>query len=70
MSKKATVKMRALMKKDTILLGLTGDVMIGRLVNEYLDTHKPSSIWGNVLSLLKSPDFNLINLVLCKISFV
>lgn len=50
------------MQQNSITLGLTGDVMIGRLVNEYLATVTPSYIWGDVLPLLKSTDINLINL--------
>lgn len=48
--------------KNTITIGLAGDVMIGRLVNEALDQTPPKYIWGDVLPLLKSNDFNLINL--------
>ncbi len=45
-----------------ILIGLTGDVMIGRLVEETLQFKEPAYIWGNTLSLLQSADFNLVNL--------
>ena len=41
-----------------ILIGLMGDVMIGRLV----DAEQKGSIWGNVLSLMQKCDFRLINL--------
>src|SRR5438105_1774065 len=45
-----------------ISIGLTGDVMIGRLVNELLDEVSPHYIWGNMLPYLESSDSNLINL--------
>ncbi len=45
-----------------ITLGLAGDVMIGRLVDDRLCTTSPETIWGDMLSLLRSSDFNLINL--------
>lgn len=41
-------------------IGFTGDVMIGRLVNEYLDS--ADDIWGNMLPIMQSTDLNLINL--------
>lgn len=47
---------------NTVLIGLTGDVMIGRLVNEHLDTVPPSYIWGDLLPILRNHDLNLINL--------
>src|SRR5262245_51611524 len=47
---------------STIVIGLTGDVMMGRLVNEYLDEAPLQSIWGNLLSELLQTDLNLINL--------
>lgn len=43
-------------------IGLMGDVMIGRLVNERLNHQPPHYIWGDILPLLKSTDLNLINL--------
>jgi poly-gamma-glutamate capsule biosynthesis protein CapA/YwtB (metallophosphatase superfamily) len=46
----------------TITIGLTGDVMIGRLVNEFLDTAPSRSIWGNLLDEFHATDLNLINL--------
>ncbi len=36
--------------------------MIGRLVNAFLDTAPPETIWGDVLPELLKTDFNLINL--------
>jgi poly-gamma-glutamate capsule biosynthesis protein CapA/YwtB (metallophosphatase superfamily) len=50
------------MARDVITIGFGGDLMIGRLVNDYLD-HDPSfSIWGDLLPILKKNDLNLINL--------
>ncbi len=43
-------------------IGLAGDVMIGRTVNDILSTAPPKYIWGDLLSLLHSSDFNLVNL--------
>lgn len=50
--------------KETMMitLGLAGDVMIGRLVNDQLKSVPPAYVWGNLLSNLHSTDFNLINL--------
>lgn len=45
-----------------ITIGLAGDVMIGRLVNDQLRLVPPKYIWGDLLSILHSTDFNLINL--------
>lgn len=46
-----------------IRLTFTGDVMMGRLVNDYLKyTHDYSSIWGNTRKVLRSSDLTFINL--------
>jgi len=45
-----------------IRIGLAGDVMIGRTVNEILDLKPPQYIWGDFLPLLRSTELNLINL--------
>lgn len=50
------------MSSQSITLGLAGDFMIGRLVNDYLVNAHPRSIWGNLLPILHSTNFNLINL--------
>lgn len=50
-----------------ITLALTGDVMLGRLVNNALPLDGYSYVWGNVLSLIKDADISLINLE-CVIS--
>jgi hypothetical protein len=46
----------------TITIGLTGDVMIGRNVNTAIANKGYFYSWGNVLSLLKETDINVINL--------
>lgn len=45
-----------------IRIGLAGDVMIGRLVNDHLDRAPPKHLWGDLLPLFHSNDLNLINL--------
>lgn len=45
-----------------VSLGLTGDVMLGRLVNQSITTNGYAHPWGNILPLLKKNDFNIINL--------
>lgn len=43
-------------------IGFGGDLMIGRLVNEQLNHAPPSYVWGNLLPILQSTDFNIANL--------
>jgi len=43
-------------------LALTGDVMLGRGVNETLRSAPPEEPWGDVLPLLHSADLRIINL--------
>jgi poly-gamma-glutamate capsule biosynthesis protein CapA/YwtB (metallophosphatase superfamily) len=43
-------------------LALTGDVMLGRGVNEALRAARPAEPWGDVLPLLLSADLRVINL--------
>lgn len=45
-----------------IKIGLAGDVMIGRLMNEHLDRVPPFYIWGDLLPLFHSNDLNIVNL--------
>jgi poly-gamma-glutamate capsule biosynthesis protein CapA/YwtB (metallophosphatase superfamily) len=45
-----------------ITLTLTGDVMLGRGVNETLQAAHPEEPWGDVLPLLHSADLRIINL--------
>ena len=55
--------------KPTITIGIAGDTMLGRLVNEtiaHINTTKQGQgfiyPWGNVLPYLKKNDLNLVNL--------
>ena len=43
-------------------IGLTGDVMLGRLVNDVIHEKGFAYPWGDMLSLLRRPDLLLINL--------
>lgn len=45
-----------------LTIGFGGDLMFGRLVDEYLDNAPPIYVWGNLLPFLKSTDINLVNL--------
>jgi len=47
---------------NSLLLGIGGDVMLGRLVNEQIKKTSFTYPWGNVLPYLKKTDINLINL--------
>lgn len=49
-------------KEESMVIGFTGDVMLGRLVNEILKEKNPAYPWGNVLPLLHKNDYNIINL--------
>jgi len=52
-------------KTDTnnlLLIGIAGDVMLGRLVNEKISMTNYTYPWGNVLALLRKTDINIINL--------
>ncbi|MDP4261375.1 MAG: CapA family protein [Bacteroidota bacterium] len=50
------------MDDNRITIGLAGDVMIGRNVNEVITSKGYSYPWGDILSLLTSTDINIINL--------
>jgi poly-gamma-glutamate capsule biosynthesis protein CapA/YwtB (metallophosphatase superfamily) len=45
-----------------ITLALTGDVMLGRLVNDRLKDMQPEEAWGDVLPHLAQADLRIINL--------
>ncbi len=45
-----------------ITLALTGDVMLGRLMNQLLQERGPRYPWGNTLPLLQQADLTLMNL--------
>jgi len=48
--------------EKTVVIGFTGDVMIGRLVNDVINKKGASHPWGNMIPLLKENDINIINL--------
>lgn len=50
------------MISDKLVIGLTGDVMIGRSVDPVISREGYSYVWGNLLPLLHSTDMNIINL--------
>jgi poly-gamma-glutamate capsule biosynthesis protein CapA/YwtB (metallophosphatase superfamily) len=47
---------------NMLTLALTGDVMLGRLVNDRLKTIQPQELWGDVLPHLLQADLRIINL--------
>lgn len=49
-------------QNETVKIGLMGDVMIGRLVNEFLSEAPHNYLWGDILPLLHSTNLNIINL--------
>lgn len=51
-----------LQDRGNVTIGFTGDVMIGRTVNEVIDEKGYKYIWGNMLPLLQKNDLNIINL--------
>ena len=58
------------MQKKLLTVALTGDIMLGRLVDQYIVQNlslPPETIWGNVLPLLLEADLRLGNLE-CVIS--
>jgi poly-gamma-glutamate synthesis protein (capsule biosynthesis protein) len=58
------------MKKKLLKIALTGDIMLGRLVDQYVVQNlslPPESIWGNVMPILLEADLRLGNLE-CVIS--
>ena len=50
------------MKEPCSTIGLTGDVMIGRLVNEMLRIKEPAYIWGDLLPIMQKQDTIIANL--------
>lgn len=48
--------------KETVVIGLAGDTMLGRLVNTRISQTNYQYPWGDVLPILKKTDLNLINL--------
>lgn len=51
-----------LLMNEKLLIGFTGDVMIGRGVDAAISTNGYTYPWGNLLPLLSSTDLNVINL--------
>lgn len=47
---------------DTINIGLTGDVMLGRGVDATLRQQPPEYVWGDMIDVLRHPDFTFVNL--------
>ena len=45
-----------------LTLALTGDVMLGRLVNDRLKSMRPEQVWGGVLPHLAQADLRIVNL--------
>lgn len=45
-----------------VTLAFTGDVMLGRLVNERLKDMQPEEVWGDVLPHLAQADLRIVNL--------
>ena len=45
-----------------VTLAITGDVMLGRNVNEFITFHGPSYPWGDMLPVIREADLRLINL--------
>ena len=45
-----------------LTMALTGDVMLGRLVNERLKHMQPEQVWGDVLPHLAQADLRIVNL--------
>jgi len=57
-----TRRLKQWQKSATATLGIGGDLMIGRLVNEQLNLSSPSYIWGDLHPLMRQADFNIANL--------
>ena len=49
-------------KKKEVVIGFTGDVMLGRLVNEVINKKGYAYPWGDMIPNLKENDLNIINL--------
>lgn len=45
-----------------LTLAFTGDVMLGRYVNEMLKTMQPEAVWGDLLPHLAQADLRIVNL--------
>ncbi len=49
-------------KDDSLQIALTGDVMLGRLVNSVLGLDKYTYVWCDTLQMMREADLSLINL--------
>lgn len=49
-------------EENVLLIGIAGDVMLGRLVNEKISTAGYAYPWGDMLGLLRKTDINIVNL--------
>ncbi len=49
-------------KFSEITLAFTGDVMLGRLMNDVMEQKGTEYVWGNLIDELKNSDLTLINL--------
>ncbi len=47
---------------EKLVIGFSGDVMIGRLVGRHLSTACPPYLWGDMLPEIRSTDINIFNL--------
>lgn len=47
---------------DTLTIGLAGDVMLGRTMDDIISQNGYNYPWGNILSVMKRTDMNVINL--------
>lgn len=47
---------------DLLTIGLMGDVMLGRTLNDVISQHGYNYPWGNIIHELKHTDLNVINL--------
>jgi poly-gamma-glutamate synthesis protein (capsule biosynthesis protein) len=56
------ILLNLLMNSDELVIGLTGDVMIGRSVDPIISREGYSYVWGDVLPLLRGTDINIVNL--------
>lgn len=43
-------------------VAITGDVMLGRLVNSVLDSNSYAYVWGDTIDIIRNADLSLINL--------
>lgn len=50
------------LQREPLTIALTGDVMLGRDVDEAIERHGYGYPWGDVLPVLRRADLRLINL--------